>query len=152
MVSAYGLTGAEGEQTCLALQGTSGAELDMFAYTALGCEDTVSWSRQYYIDSPQLNKILNRVWLLTEGYSGDPSIALAASVLSPDGERTALATLTPQQAPTTSGDSLAIGVYSLEITGSCIKLSWAMPAGSGNISVLGWVLKADLGGEIIEGT
>ena len=150
LVSYASLTG-DLEQTVLALQDPSSgqASLNAFQYDLNGCEDQVSWSRQYYLDQPQLNKILNRVWLLYEVTPGVRNLRMFASVFSPDGELSVAPSFTPGQ-----GDfgQLAIGVYSFEITGSCITLSWLLPASEGNISLTGWIVKGDLGGEVIEGT
>jgi hypothetical protein len=127
----------------------SNAVATLNAFTpALATEDAVSFSRQYYVDQPHLNKILNRIWLLYERY-GAFTLECTASAVNPKNAASSSDTLTGDAA--TDG-LLQIGCLDVQITGSCLNIAYSMAANSGILSIAGMLMKLDEEGEVIENT
>ena len=150
LVPAFVLVGDQ-EQTLVGVS-SSPVQLLYFDITG-GPEDlNITWSRQYYVDQPHLNKFLNRVWFLYERISSDgstPELALFASVVNPENMPTSSDSI--QLDTSTTDGKNQIGAFDVQVTGSCITLTFTAARNTA-LSVLGWILKLDEIGEVIEGT
>lgn len=135
------------EETAVAINGSSSTAS---YYNAAGLlnDAAVLLSRQYYIDQPQINKSLNRIWLLFERLAAF-TLSCVASVVNPKNQPN---TPTLQVVNASTDGTLGIGVFDFQITGSCVTITYSMPAGTGQFSLVGFVLKVDEIGEVIENT
>jgi hypothetical protein len=111
-------------------------------------EDQVILARQYYIGQPQMNVIMNRLWLLYERLGATP-ITCTATCVNPNATLEATDTITLSSA---KDGLLTIGAFDVQITGSCVNVTLSVPALTGIFSLCGWVFKVDEGGEVIENT
>lgn len=104
--------------------------------------------KEYYVDQPHLNKILNRVWLLFERLKPF-ELTANVSVVNPKNQPS------PPPATFSSSDTdgrLGIGCFDLQITGATLELTFSMPDGTGQFSLAGFLMKIDEAGEVIENT
>lgn len=147
IIPAFILQGDQ-EATVVALRTATTLSFMNAFLPGLPVEDALSFSRQYYVDQPQLNKILNRVWLLYERL-GAFTLALVASAVNPSAMPSSSASIT---AGATNDGLLTIGVFDVQVTGSSIQLSFSLPPLGGVLSLLGWIMKLDEAGEVIENT
>jgi len=136
------------EATVLALKTPVSSSVLASFNPQAACEDAAALSKQYYVDQAYLNKMFNRLWLLYERF-GAFTLTLNASVVNPKGVPVKTATVTGSSA--TDG-LLAIGALDLQLTGSCLNLAFALAANAGIVSLAGYVMKVDEGGEVIENT
>jgi len=148
LASAFSLVGDQ-EQTVLALKTVAAASYLNYFDPSLPCEDVCQLARQYYFDQPQLNKNLNRIWLLYEQL-GTVFLQCSASAANPKNTPVPTANL---QTVTASDGKLNIGVLDLQISGSIIQLFYSvLGTTTAPFSIVGFVFKLDEGGEVIEGS
>lgn len=146
-VPAFTLSGTV-EATAIALNGTGVSVASMFNPAGTLNDGPVLLSRQYYVDQPHLNKVLNRLWLLFERTFAF-NIACQVTTTNP---KNMPATALSGVSNTATDGLLGIGVWDLQLTGSVLNVTWQMPPAVGQFSLLGFLFKLDEEGEVIENT
>lgn len=144
---AFSLTGSQ-EQSVLALDASSVSTASYYNPAGTLNDEAILLQKQYYIDQPHLNKMLNRIWLLFERVASFV-LSCVASTLNPKNQpSTVLRTV----ANIATDGQLNVGVFDLQLTGSVITVTYSMPANTGQFSLVGFVFKVDEVGEVIENT
>lgn len=149
LVSAYSLTGNR-EATVLALGSHVSVAIPFYFDSGTPCEDQCTLGRYYYFDQPQLNKNVNRVWMIYERL-GTVVLDLAMGTTNPKNSANPVAQVT---LPTTNDGIPDILVFDIQLTGSMLALVFR-PELQGTLaplSIVGFVVKVEEGGEVIEGT
>lgn len=134
------------EGAVMAIAGGAQPLLGQFEPTG-NTDAPITFSRQYYVDQAHLNKIVNRLWLLFEREAAF-SLTVTGSVINPSNTNPSSATLISA----IGNEQLYITAGDLQITGSCITLTFTAAAGTSQFSLLGFILKLDEAGEVIENT
>lgn len=136
------------EATALALEDAVNVPSLNYFDSTQACEEAMQLARQYFVDQLHLNKFLNRLWLLYERL-GVFVMSCTGSVVNPKN----MTSQTSQVTGDTATDGLiAIEPFDLQITGTCLNLTFDLAAGQGPVSLIGFVMKVDERGETIEGT
>ena len=144
IVSAFSLVG-DVEKTVLAMQD---GELEYFSMDpADELEDAAFFSKQLYLDQPQMNKQINRLWLLFERVAQS---ALLLDVATANPINVPAIFHKQLSLPNVTDGKLDIRVWDFQITGSVIEVTVTLE--QGKASLVGFVFKVDENGEVIEGT